>query len=135
MGALDIIFHKGWEDMKPHEKAVVYGAGVLSGLVLLLTIIYLFQGITTPHSQDTTLHLDLSGIPNTSRFVDTEIINGTGRNLTLVHAPNPPNSLQLFENGQRLTMGEENDYTLSGTSIVLSFDRDPWDQFVATYRW
>lgn len=71
---------------------------------------------------------------NKTHFVDDEVPKGSGKNLTLEHAPNPPISLQLFRNGQRLKIGPENDYTLSSNSITLMFD-GTWDQFSATYRY
>lgn len=75
MGALDIIFHKGWEDMKPHEKAVIYISGILGGLVILLTIIYLFQAITTPHSQEVAVHIDVSGGVISNKSSTTNQVN------------------------------------------------------------
>ncbi len=54
-------------------------------------------------------------------FVDAETpsgtINGANNSYTLVQAPNPASSLDLFRNGMRMAAGA--DYTLTGNAITF----------------
>lgn len=52
-------------------------------------------------------------------FIDNEIVSGTGTNWTLVHIP-VLGSLELYGNGQLLTPGIGNDYTISGPFITTA---------------
>lgn len=76
------------------------------------------------------------GMPN---FADAEIpggpINGINAVFTLVNAPNPAGSLQLYKNGQKLTAGTG--FTLSGTTITYAagYIPQPGDNHEAIYRY
>ncbi|MFZ3149498.1 MAG: hypothetical protein WA137_10695 [Methanothrix sp.] len=139
MGAMEFILHKEWKDMTLRQKIIVGVALPTGFLISVLTIITLMHGISQwaweEQVQDKTIHLDLSGIPNTSRFVDEEQLNSSNQTLTLAHAPNPASSLQLVGWGLHLSNGSENDYILSGNSITLLIEKEPWDQFHASYRY
>ena len=52
-------------------------------------------------------------------FEDAETPAGSGSSFSLAHAPNPPNSLQLYYNGDLLSFGI--DFTLSANEIDLDF--------------
>jgi hypothetical protein len=71
-------------------------------------------------------------------FVDDENValsapmNGTNKNFTLQAAPQPPQSLELFRNGQLLINGT--DYTLVGNSLTLAVAPAAVDSLVAYYR-
>jgi hypothetical protein len=133
MDFLDLI--SGWDSMKTWQKVI----GVLFVALVLLDLGFeLGRNVGVVHPQGNVVQVELSGniISNTTHFVDDETFNGTAKTetLTLAHIPNPTNSLLLFRNGQRLRMGPENDYTLSGNKITLLFDSS-WDQFDASYRY
>lgn len=68
----------------------------------------------------------------TTTFVDNEIVSGSGTSWTLADTP-ILGSVQLYGNGQFLTPGVGNDYTISGTSITTanSFSSST---IVANYR-
>lgn len=76
-----------------------------------------------------------TGVPT---FVDAEIpggpINGVNAVFTLANAPNPPSSLQLYKNGQKLTAGTG--FSLSGASITYAagYIPQPGDIHEAIYR-
>jgi hypothetical protein len=76
-----------------------------------------------------------TGVPN---FTDSEIPRGTidGNNavFTLVNAPNPGSSLQLYKNGQKLTQGTA--FNLAGNIItyVTAYVPQPGDNHEAIYR-
>lgn len=55
---------------------------------------------------------------------------------SLSHSPDPTSSLMFFMNGQLLSQGASDDYTLSGSNIELSNDVRVTleDKFFATYR-
>jgi hypothetical protein len=55
---------------------------------------------------------------------------------TLAYAPNPTTSLMLFHNGQLLTQGPSDDYSLSGATIQMSnlVDMDSGDRIFAMYQ-
>jgi hypothetical protein len=66
-------------------------------------------------------------------YADAEIpAPAGGSNYTLAHAPTPPASLQLFNNGVLLTEGAGNDYTLSGLGITLAV---PAGALICWYRY
>jgi multisubunit Na+/H+ antiporter MnhB subunit len=125
--------------IKPLTAAIIVIA-----LVLVISLIFFIGPKPNQTSKEDVLDR-VQGAPtiiisdnalNITHFMDDETFNGTAKTetLTLAHVPNPTNSLQLFRNGQRLRMGSENDYTLSGNKITLLFDSS-WDQFDASYRY
>lgn len=142
MGELwELLVSSRWGTLKRWQKALILilvaPTFVGSALFMVNQAIELGHTVGMVHSQDNTVHVDLSGniISNTTHFVDDETLNGTGKTLILAHIPNPTNSLLLFRNGQRLRMGSGNDYTLSANKITLLFDRDPDEQFDVSYRY
>ena len=76
-----------------------------------------------------------TGTPN---FADAEIpggpINGINAAFTLANSPNPPSSLQLYKNGQKLTAGTG--FTLVGSTITYAsgYIPQPGDNHEAIYR-
>jgi hypothetical protein len=76
------------------------------------------------------------GEPN---FADGEIpsgaINGVNAIFILANAPNPPGSLQLFRNGQKLTAGLG--FALVGKTITMQAPQIPTvgDVLEASYRY
>jgi len=76
------------------------------------------------------------GEPN---FVDGEIpagvIDGVNAVFTLVNAPNPAASLQLFRNGQKLSAGAS--YALIGKTVTFAAPQIPLagDSLEASYRY
>jgi hypothetical protein len=76
---------------------------------------------------------------SSTTFVDGEApsgaINGSNRNFTLGHAPNPVGGLHLFRNGVRLNM--PGDYAVTGSTnvIVLTIPPGASDILVADYRY
>jgi len=69
-------------------------------------------------------------------FADNEVPSGTidGANETFVlaHAPSPPSSLQVFAGGM-LQSGAS--YTLSGSTVTMTFAPLAGDSVVASYRY
>lgn len=64
------------------------------------------------------LLVDVSG-GSTSTFVDNEIVSGSGTSWTL--AQTPLSGVQhIYAEGQRLTPGAGNDYTITGTAITTA---------------
>jgi hypothetical protein len=53
-----------------------------------------------------------------SAYIDNEIVSGSGVNFTLANTP-IAGSVHVYVNGQRLTPGVGNDYTIAGTTITL----------------
>ena len=101
------------------RQQIIVGVSLAMGfLIAVLTILTLYHGVSQwargDQAQDNTIHLDLSGIPNASRVVDNEMLNGSGRNQTLRHAPTPATSLHLYLNGQHLLNGSEHDSLVIG---------------------
>jgi len=73
---------------------------------------------------------------NTTHFVDNEILNGSGQIRIISHSPNPPESLQLDDNGAHLRgTGLNKDYVLAGTSVTILFNVSKEDQIEASYRY
>jgi hypothetical protein len=78
-------------------------------------------------------------------FVDDEVpsgtIDGTNATYTLANTPNPPTSLNLFKNGQRLTEGigfllDDNTITYQAGYILQPASGDiPGDTHIANYRY
>jgi hypothetical protein len=127
--------------MKNWQKATVLMVAIPAFIGSLLIMFNqgaeFYHNIGMGQSQDNIVHVDLSGniISNTTHFVDDEALNGTGTNFKLAHAPNPPNSLQLYYNGILYPEGNDGGYVLSGNSITTAFDKEPWDQLHASYRY
>jgi hypothetical protein len=73
-------------------------------------------------------------------FVDGEVpggaIDGVNATFTLVAAPNPAASLQIFKNGLLQTAGASADYVLSGSSITFNTASipQPGDVLLVLYR-
>jgi hypothetical protein len=70
-------------------------------------------------------------------FVDAETpsgaINGVNATYTLVQAPNPSTSLDVYRNGMRMDVGV--DYTLSGNTITFgSVVPQTGDVLLCSYR-
>lgn len=65
-------------------------------------------------------------------FVENEIVSGSGTTFTLANTPIAL-SVHVFANGQRLTLGAGNDYTISGSVITTA---NSWSagSIVADYR-
>lgn len=51
-----------------------------------------------------------------NNFAYNEVVSGSGTSWTLAHTP--VTGIALYANGQRLTPGAVNDYTISGTAIT-----------------
>lgn len=64
------------------------------------------------------LLVDVSG-GTIGTFVDNEIVTGSGTSWTLAHIP-LSGSQHIYANGQRLTPGGGNDYTISGAVVTTS---------------
>lgn len=65
------------------------------------------------------MHGSGSGSGPSATFVDNEIVSGTGTAWTLANTP-VAGSVQLYGNGQYLTPGAGNDYTISGKNITTT---------------
>lgn len=67
-------------------------------------------------------------------FADAEIPvpSGDGLTFSLLHAPNPPSSLQLYIG--EIQRGGGNDYTLTGNVIVFTNPIAPQQTPIAWYR-
>jgi hypothetical protein len=61
--------------------------------------------------------------------------DSTMTGLTLPHDPDPNDSLMLFLNGQLLTQGNGNDYSLSGREVTFSALVEAVDVVRATYSY
>lgn len=71
-----------------------------------------------------------------AQFADAEVpagaINGSNTVFTLLRAPNPLQSLQLYLNGALQTQGI--DYTLSTNTITFTVAPTTGEGFIAWYR-
>ena len=80
----------------------------------------------------------IEAIENGSYFVENEIpsgtVNGSNVTFTLTTTPNPTDSLVVKVNGQDLTIGASNDYTLSGATITLATSPTTGSNVLADYR-
>lgn len=56
---------------------------------------------------------------STTTTIYNEVVSGSGTSWTLAHTPTV-GSVALYGNGQRLTEGAGNDYTISGASITTT---------------
>lgn len=56
---------------------------------------------------------------STTNFVDSEIVAGSGTSWTLANIP-VTGSVHLYANGQRLTPGIGQDYTIAGAAITTA---------------
>jgi len=85
-----------------------------------------------------TVKIRTGGI-STGNIADAETpsgtIDGSNTSFTLANTPSPTSSLQLFYNGQLLTSGSGNDFTLSGTTITMSFAPETGSTLLAYYRY
>lgn len=64
---------------------------------------------------------DASGhVPSIPNFADDETPSGSGTAWMLAHSPSPVGSLILIVDGQVLTAGATEDFTLSGAAITLA---------------
>jgi hypothetical protein len=72
-------------------------------------------------------------------FADDETpsgtVNGSNVTFTLAHTPNPSASLQLFVNGQLMTPGATEDFTLSTATITFATAPDTGSNIRAWYRY
>lgn len=59
-------------------------------------------------------------VPSLPNFSDDETPSGSGTSYSLAHTPNPAASLLLFVDGQLMTAGATEDYTLSGANITFA---------------
>ena len=55
---------------------------------------------------------------SSTNYVENEVVSGSNVTFVLAHAP-VAGSVKLFGNGQRLTSGAGNDYTISGANISI----------------
>lgn len=60
-----------------------------------------------------------SGTASSTTAVYNEVVAGSGTSFTLAHSPTS-GSVALYGNGQRLTSGAGNDYTISGATITTT---------------
>lgn len=65
-------------------------------------------------------------------FVDNEIVAGSGTTFTLASTPTS-GSQHVYGNGQRLTPGAGNDYTISG-AVITTANSFSAGQILADYR-
>lgn len=65
------------------------------------------------------LLVDVSGGGGGSTFVNNEIVSGSGTSWTLAQTP-IVGTEHIYGNGQRLTPGAGNDYTISGTAVTTT---------------
>ncbi len=93
-----------------------------------------------PESTDTlvaTYSTAASGGNLTFQFNETlsGTINGVNDTFTLSTAPNADSKVMVFVNGQLMTRGASNDFTISGTTITFASDTIPQidDVLLATY--
>jgi len=75
----------------------------------------------------------LSVVSGSANFADNEIVSGATNTFTLAHTP-ISGSQHVYGNGQRLTPGAGNDYTISGAVITTT---NPFSagQILADYRY
>lgn len=77
---------------------------------------------TTPitiYADPTTHRLLVDTAASVGTFVDNEVVSGSGTSWTLANTP-LSGTQHIYGNGQRLTPGAGNDYTISGASITTA---------------
>lgn len=73
-----------------------------------------------PLYADPITHRLLVDLPSSlGTFVTNEIVSGSGTSFTLAHTP-IAGSQAVYGNGQRLTPGVGNDYTISGAVLTMA---------------
>ncbi|HEV8041872.1 MAG TPA: hypothetical protein VGP62_23540 [Bryobacteraceae bacterium] len=108
----------------PSTSLALYRNGLRQSMVVDYTLasnIITFQAAAVPRPADILLaDYRLSVLPGVG-FIDAETpsgtINGVNGSFTLVQAPSPASSLDLYRNGIRLESGV--DYALSGNAITF----------------
>lgn len=63
----------------------------------------------------------------------TGLINGANMTYTLAHTPSNQYPVWLYYNGQKMIYGV--DFTVSGTTITMSFAPESGSTLVATYKY
>jgi hypothetical protein len=89
--------------------------------------------ITGTLSAQTDLQTALNLKVNTTSFVDNEIVSGSATTFTLANTP-IAGSVHVYGNGQRLTPGIGNDYTISGSTITIIAGSYTTGSVLADYR-
>lgn len=83
---------------------------------------------------DPTTHrllVDLGG--GSTSFVDNEVVSGSNTTFTLANTP-IAGSVHVYGNGQRLTPGAGNDYTISSATITILSGSYSAGAVLADYR-
>lgn len=107
------------------------GAGTVTSVAMTVP-----TGLTVSGSPITTagtLDVELEAGYTIPRFIDNEIVSGTGTSWTLAQTP-ITGSEHIFANGQRLTPGAGNDYTISSNAITTA-NSYPTGTVLADYRY
>lgn len=73
---------------------------------------------TVVYADPTTHRLLVDSGGGSTSFVDNEVVSGSGTTFTLANTP-ISGSQHIHGNGQRLTPGAGNDYTISGATITI----------------
>jgi len=120
-------------------QLLTQGAG--EDYTLSSTTITFEAAVSAPESGSTILATySYTGAPLIRNYTLMESLSlslvGPSYVATLVDPPNPTTALMVFMNGQLLTQGGGEDYTLSGDTVTLNFNEDvSTSTFYATYEY
>jgi len=93
--------------------------------------------VTSSSNGQIVIHATTDAIKNQMTFNETPTgaINGINTSFALASSPNPAGSLMLYLNGQLLTQGASNDYTLASDTITVGSESIPatGELLLATY--
>jgi hypothetical protein len=137
----NLCFAVTWTDTKSREQLGRYPCVQPSGATFdfdnyVPTVPNLPLGQTISYL--TVMDLDITGTctgcgSSSGSYSYGEVVSFAGSSGNLRHLP--VLFFSLFRNGQRLTLGALNDFTISGTQITLTFTTGDGDVFTADYKY